>query len=799
MSLACEPKKPTPSYAARIIQQTYRDIGLSPIFNSNVSTEVCLENFTTPTFTTSGDSKEILSCPDGYTKSCGNDACVQITTTGATATAGSGTTISASSPNLQNGSLGAYFYQNIQDRSLPIYRSGSTEVNLIDVTGGTITTTNIVSGDTFWDSNGLITQGRLNLTGIIQGINEWRGVSYCFEECSATTQYIGYGTGGSNGTSRITIDGELIINTVSATTYDTYIWNVVPWNFTSGKHIIEFESNGTEYSAMEVYKPTNGLGQLTGATTSGDTGVVFSTVDRIGTPYDIGVTAGYTCPTGYSMDTCGSGLTCTLLDYTGITSSVFSYNLDVVDEINLEYNFTGSTQYTGYTGFWCYEVMGTIPYGELKKSCIPYSNIIDGTILIDVIDGLPLIDNEYIVKSNNKFKSKCVNTYTDKKVRWLKNGRQSNSITRGPAVGYIDTSSFIDLEPEVNNDDGLLGLFTPLINIKDSDIYFITVVDPPTPILEFIPFDVFESITFRSETLIPEVDGSNSLLLIAPPVAGLVLLSVNGITVSPNDYEIDTDTNLLTMLNNITFETSDVVQAYYNTTPVTESSLLALENRVKLEMYAIDSIVSGITATTYNNTVNWNSDNSRYEFFLTEKMDPNIQPIINLNGVILVYNIDIFRSSVIPNKLIFKDGTVLEIGDIISVWYYFSGFNGVGDLGTLLTDKPSFKWTEQTNVLKRGGYYGNSTGLFTVEITNREDNDFNNILYSNTKVYNNNESTYTLTVGPIATTPYTKYIYRIKFTKTYATSITNNSVDTTSYSEVGTFSLNKNYIDNSRF
>lgn len=795
MSLACEPIKPNPSVYARMIQKTYRDIGLSPIFNNNTSVDACIENFTEPTFTISGDSKNIVYCPDGYTLTCGSDVCVKVTTTGATATAGSGTTINVGIQDPDYCSLGAYFYENVQDRQFPIIRTDPFDPDLYDNTGGTVTTTNITTDDTFWDSDGSSTQGRLNLTGYVNLVSEYRGVSYCFEECSATTYYIGFG---ANGLCRLTIDGEEIVDFNGvADFYNSYIWHVIPWDFSSGKHIIELEGSGNKNVSIEIYKPSGGLNQLTGATTSGDTGVVFSTVDRIGTPYDIGVTAGYTCPTGYSMDTCGSGLTCTLLDYTEATSEVFSYNLDVVDEINLGFNFTGNTQYTGYTGFWCYEVMGTIPFGELKKSCIPYGDITGDTISIDVYDGLPLIDNEYIVKTSNKFKSKCTNTYTNKKVRWLKSGRQSNSITVGPAIGFIDTSTFTKTVDTPDTDT--LDLFKPQMVIKESDAYFITVVNPPTPILEFIPFDVFESITFRSEILSPQVTGSNSLLLTEPPVAGKVLLSVNGVTVSTNDYEIDTDTNLLTILNDITLETSDVIQAYYNTTSVTESSLLALENRVKLEMYAIDNVVSGVTGTTYDNTVNWNSDNYRYEFFLTEKMDANIQPIISINGVTLLWNIDVFRSSKIPNKLIFKEGTILEIGDIISVWYYFSGFNGVGDLGTLLTDTPSFKWSEQLNVLKPGGYYGNSTGIFTVEITNREDENFNNILYSGTKVYNNSVSTYNLDVGPISTNTYTNYIYRIKFTKTYVPNIVYNLIDTTSYSQVGTFSLNKNYIDNSNF
>lgn len=471
---------------------------------------------------------------------------------------------------------------------------------------------------------------------------------------------------------------------------------------------------------------------------------------------------------------------------------------DDLTEINLIYNFTGSTDYTGYTGFWCYEVTGQIPFGNLLNACTKYSNITGGSVTINVLDGLPTIDNEYIVRNSNKFKPKCPTRSYNYRIR--EGETKSGVLTVGNVPGYIDTSFFPDELiplPEIGEQQNF-DLFRPK-TLKNGETYFVTTVKPPKPNLEFIGFNVFNDISFTSEVITPN-EGDNSVLLRSAPVAGKVLLSVNGITVSENDYTVDTDTNLLTF-NSVTLESNDIVQAYYNTTSLSDEggSLTALQNRVKLEMYTISNIVSGLTATTYVNTVNWNTDNLRYEFFLQEKIDPNILPIITVNGVLLNYNVDVFKSSKVANKLIFKEGTTFEIGDIISVYYYFSGFNNVGDLGTLNTDTPQFKWSALRNVLKTGGFFGDSTGLFTVEITDRDDVDFETILYTGTSVYNNGENGYTLNVGPITTTSYSSYIYRVKFSKSYITNNVFNVYVTDSYSDVGSFKLNWNQILNSNF
>jgi hypothetical protein len=766
MSLACEPNKSTPSYFARKEQQTSRNLGLSPVFNVNTEMVACIENFVGPEYDCDNGMCEpvtglTIGCPDGYTKACGNDICIQTTTTGATATAGSGTTITVGIQDADYCSLGAYFYENVQDREFPIIRTDPYDPDLVDNTGGTITTTNTVSGDTFWDSDGSSTQGRLNLTGFVNLVSEYRGVSYCFEECSATTYYIGFG---ANGLCRLTIDGEEIVDFNGvADYYNSYIWHVIPWNFSSGKHIIELEGSGNKNVSMEIYKPSGGLNQLTGATTSGDTGVVFTMADRIGTTYDLGVTAGYTCPTGYSMDTCGSGLTCTLLDYTDLIDDYDPpclYNLNEINNFSVTFDFTsGNTMYTGYTGEFCYSVINTLPGTTIPSVCTPYDEITGSSITKDftVDTNIATVDNTYRVRSWDRFVSKC-----------LTNDVGNTGIT-------VDTEQFVDI---------------------DKDCYFVTVTNPPKPLLEFQPIDALEGISFVNETLnvIPD---TNQVLLSSYPVGNQVLLSVNGITVSTSDYTLDlVDSRLITI--NTTLEGRDVISAAYNTNK--EGGTNGISNdSVKLEIFSVTGVTTGVTssfsATTYENIVNYNSTNNRTEIYLKEKIDPSVQPRLTINGVNLQYEVDFFRSNIVDNKLILNEGSIIEIGDIVSIYYYYTGVNNPGDLGKLRTATPTIQWSSQTNVMKTS----TSNGEFTLEVTDRDDVGFNNILKSSTTLYNNSLTSYTLDVDTITTTSIKNYIYRIKFTKNFSTRNPVNVYTTETYSDTGSFRLDWSYINNTNF
>jgi hypothetical protein len=458
---------------------------------------------------------------------------------------------------------------------------------------------------------------------------------------------------------------------------------------------------------------------------------------------------------------------------TGLTiTSDNVYNVSEVNDFDLTFNFTGSTDYTGYTGQFCYSVTPSLEGAGIEKNCVRYSGITGNTLVRTILPGtdVSIQDNTFTIRPWDVFIPKCL---TDSRGR---TGKTS-----------IDTSNF-----------------EPIDTSKDD--YFVTVTNPPKPLLVQQFIELFSDIDFVNEILFPEVEGSTDLLLSNPPVGNQAVVSVNGITLSSSDYTIDG--TLLTINNNIPLEfgnpvniddyVGDIVHVYYNKSNATSDAAVPIDELVKLEIFSVTGITTGLTsnfsATTYENIVNYNDTNDRLEIFLKENIDTGVQPILKVNGLDIAFNIDFFKSNIVNNKLILNEGITLDVGDIITVYYYYTGVNKPGDLGILNTDTPDIGWSTFNNLLRTNISYGN----FTVEITDRSDINYNNILKTGTTLYYNDNSDYNLTVGPITTTSVKDYIYRVKFDK-YFVDEYNNSYQTTSYSENGSFKLNWNYINNTKF
>jgi hypothetical protein len=451
----------------------------------------------------------------------------------------------------------------------------------------------------------------------------------------------------------------------------------------------------------------------------------------------------------------------------GLTmSSDSTHNLSEKDNVNLIFNFTGSTKYTGYTGEFCYRIDGKESSKPIPNNCVPFTTLSGNPTTLTknfILSEISAVDNEYVITPWSTFYSECITN------------------NRGVVGTKVDTSIY---PTTINNN------------------YFVTVVKPPTPLLTYTPVNVFNDMVFVNEVLgrpINEISSPSGPSLIYNvyqlsnvPVGGVCVIAVNGITMSNNDYTVDTDSRTVT-INSVTMELEDIVTAYYNQTPLTEAVALPLEDFVKLEMFGVTGVTSGVTATTYNNFVNYNPISNRQEFFTKENIDTFVDPIVTINGVNLAYNMDVFKSSISGNKLVLREGLELVEGDVVGIYYYYSGHNGAGELGKLDTNTPYIRWSTQLNVLKNVPF--GSSGLFTIEVTDRDDPDFNTILYTQTTVYNNTISEYTSTVGPITTTNITNYIYRVKFDKDYMTPY-GNSYQTESYSSVGSFSLNWFKINN---
>ena len=253
----------------------------------------------------------------------------QITTSIFSSFTQSGMTVSTGNKKDSYGKRGAYFYPDVTNiTDLPLTRISGGGPELTTQDGTHISATDISdSTNTFWGTGASSPlDGRLNEVGIWASETEWLGFSECVEITETKTYYIGIS--GDNYI-RFSIDGDMILDIAPTSSggdnsngYNHEIWHVIPYTLSKGKHIIELsgrnESSLVAFGA-EIYNPTD-LTTLINSTTIADTNKIFSTIDQISTEsnpkyYDLGETIGYTCPDGYSLDTCNSGnFLCTKID-----------------------------------------------------------------------------------------------------------------------------------------------------------------------------------------------------------------------------------------------------------------------------------------------------------------------------------------------------------------------------------------------------------------------------------------------------------------------------------------------------
>ena len=120
--------------------------------------------------------------------------------------------------------------------------------------------------------------------------------------------------------------------------------------------------------------------------------------------------------TGYTTTACSGITTASTYTTSGCTAV---YNLSEVDDFDLTFNITGNTEYTGYTGNFCYHIFDiqdfvgsdNIVYAQKSKlsDCTLYSKITGHTLNKTIVQGdLPKIDAQYILKDFNLFRTqKC--------------------------------------------------------------------------------------------------------------------------------------------------------------------------------------------------------------------------------------------------------------------------------------------------------------------------------------------------------------------------------------------------------
>lgn len=472
-----------------------------------------------------------------------------------------------------------------------------------------------------------------------------------------------------------------------------------------------------------------------------------------------------------------SGYTSTITGCTsGATIINGIYNLDYNGDINFDFILTGSTDYTGYTGSLCFKVFSgdkfnpVLASGVFKDSsenlskCLDFSGITSTTITNTITEGtLSKNWQQYLVRPYFNFFSKDCN----------------------PGVEFDNWSNTIQYNTFQNS----------------SDYYFMTVTNPPTPLLAFPETSGFATFTLYTDRLYyngaTTTRGSqainnelNYFILGTIPANNVIILTLNGVVLTQGyDYNFINQGSGRPPIVQLKEEIklTDWLIANYvigNPGPLFTYILDAYF----IDTIKLDGFTSGATPnyrTLGDNTLNYNTTTGKYEFFTTLPIDPNYSVMLMVNGVSLAENFQYFKSTSFDGRIIFDGAnTQFSIGDLITVFAYSK--SGVADYnyGSLGKNEFTARWSVPPTFTNP-----EVTGKFIVEVFNKQTNL---LLYKVEQQFIPTQANYEATFNSLSLNIY--YKFKVTFEATY-TGYLNNKVITCSYAE-GYFDTTNNYINN---
>lgn len=740
-------------YQERIyIQNQHSGVRNMSILNVNMSSDMCI--FNSPIFDISGATKidcaEPCSCPTGYVLDVDGIGCTRIVTSDPTFN-GSGSTVVAGDKNTDYSQYGAFFYPNIQSsEALPYFYNGS--LYLVNSTGGTLSAASIVNTGTFWNASGSTSNGRLNNVGISADSVDYVGFSKCINIPTAGTYYIGLA---ADNFCRFKVNGVTYINFSGSVQENFKVWSVFPFELNAGLNIIELEglNNPSSPSAFgaEVYHPTS-LAALTASTSTGTTGLIFSTVDKIGGTFDIGTTLGYSCPSGYSLNTCSIPYTCSLIQKTtctGVTidldqNSPSVYVISTATTIPLSFNFTGNTgSFSANSATFKYEIYkysdqaGIFPIPPVYKSqSIAYSAF-SGTNILNQnipVSGLSL-DGDYLIKGYYEF-DYCTDFLS-------KLGKR------------IDTSNF------------RYGTNFQLYD-KKHDFYFVGLKQADTPRFRSSNNETNINVApLFQEYILIDTTGTTDNFTIEGTFASNVILTIQGSITSPDLFSVSGQ--VVTLLSGLTVTSADSVSVIYNR--VGGVSITA-------DYIPVTGITSGVTGGQGNNNVYYNTTTGKYELYTAVLPYIGNDILVSINTATLINGVDFYQSTTDPKRIILEGSIV--VNDDITIIYYpqASVVDGVSTRNYTVIwsiDNPP-----KTN-----------NGLFTLEMS--PDSNFSSITYSATTPY---EAGVMLYFGNLSVSGQVnnKYYYRVVNSKSY-TSMCGDIISSSGVSETVPITITKNSIN----
>ena len=417
------------------------------------------------------------------------------------------------------------------------------------------------------------------------------------------------------------------------------------------------------------------------------------------------------------------------------------YNLSEIDDFNLIFNFTGATDYTGYSGNFCYKIFDRKDYtlkrptkslnnvNEVTSNCINFSAITSSTISEIFTKGLslPFTNTDYMLRSYYQFTPKnCSNNEID---TW---------------------------ETSIQLND---------FNFQQ-DWYFITIKNPPTPKIRTEFVEEFEKVVLKQEIIVAD-NFKNNFTLANQPIDNVINLYVNGIRLTETkDYVLDTSTFPTTppvvkiISDNIS--SRDIITVTYLVGPQSFlSSLGQLRNDFfEIETFQVTGFTTNVTASTVN-IVNNNTVKGTQEAFLQNDVDGRSNVVVVVNGKTLAQNLEYYLSTTTKNKIIFNpNNSLIKKDDILSFWYFKTKLNDDTDLGTLRENKVPIKWS--VNPLPEERY---NTGEFILEVTETSDTNWTSLFYTKTIKYVSGSYGYEDLVENLTVNK--DFKFRVIFKKTY--------------------------------
>jgi hypothetical protein len=470
--------------------------------------------------------------------------------------------------------------------------------------------------------------------------------------------------------------------------------------------------------------------------------------------------------TGFTTTSC-SGITTATTYTTSACTAV--YNLSEIDDFSLTFNITGNTQYTGYTGNFCYH---TFDLNNISRetnlissresvltNCKPFSTITGNTFTETINVGvLPLEDKQYILKDYAIFNTK-------------------NCPTKLRINSFNLSSQTVD-------------------SLFEDGWYFVTVTNPDKPILSTnTQNDLLLSSTLVTEIPLLQEGQSTVFGINGTPLNNEMIVYVNGIMLTRGeDWDTIPGYVGLFELKTASLEPDkDIIMVtYLNLSRDTEDSLNLYETYLNTDAFIVSNITSGITSGVTSPVVNYNPVKNRQEILLTKPLGSQSSPIFVVNGVTLGENIDYYKSGSDNRRLIMDPNSPIKLGDSISVFYLTNEAAIIDDLGYFRTLTPTINWSVPSTYNK----YLSDDGLFLLQITTEDDIEFLNPIQQKYTEFNQFQLQYSQVLDELPTNVGQKFFFRVYFFKNYDI-LFNNTITTRNVSDIATFRVNIGYGKNS--